>query len=592
LGQGGNHLLKTRTGHALGLAAASFLIIVPFFWLGIPSGHDFEFHMYSWMDVQNQWKQGILFPRWAALAHWGYGEARFIFYPPASWTLGAALGTVLPWRLVPGAYCWLALFLAASAMYRLARQWLSTSDAMFAAVWFALNPYHLLIVYWRSAYAELLASALLPLLFLCVLEIAQPGVLPLLRLSGVLAAAWLINVPAAVMIHYSAAAIAMLLVLLSGWAVVGSKGSESRRDHNKSWASVARHSSLILGRTIAAVVIGTGLSAFYLVPVIHEQRWANLGEVFAPGVRPQDNFLFTKIQDVDHNHFNFLVSSIAASELAVLVLAIWLSMRKRENTTSPARAWNPPKSVSNCAVWKLLAVWGTLSGIAMFPLTNFAWNHLPALRFVQLPFRWLLCLNAALAMLLALAVRSWSLRLMTNIILLGVLLAAGHHFQPPWWDSSADIREMSNAIADGTGYEGIDEYVPAGDDPYELNKAMPRICASSGAAASAKISTWSPMEKRFTVESQIPEDLQLRLFNYPRWKATVNGQPVDIESTEITGLIEISAAAGTNDIRVTFQHTPDEKIGDGVSLVTLVLVAAVPFTIRRTRAAAARGELL
>ena len=120
------------------------------------------------MEILGQWKQGIAYPRWAALAHWGYGEARFLFYPPASWTLGAALGTIFPWKAVPGAYCWIVLTLAGAAMYRLAREWLPPSDALFAAMFYALNPYHLLIVYWRSAYAELLAAVLLPLLLLCI----------------------------------------------------------------------------------------------------------------------------------------------------------------------------------------------------------------------------------------------------------------------------------------------------------------------------------------------------------------------------------------------------------------------------------------
>ena len=169
-------MLRSPISRAFLLAGISLLAIIPFLWSGIPSGHDFEFHMFSWMEVNTQWSHGIPYPRWASLAHWGYGEARFLFYPPASWTLGAALGAILPWTLVPAAYCWLVLTLAAASMYRLAREWLQPADALFAAGFYALNPYHLLIVYWRSAYAELLAAGLLPLLVLCLLRVYdRPG---------------------------------------------------------------------------------------------------------------------------------------------------------------------------------------------------------------------------------------------------------------------------------------------------------------------------------------------------------------------------------------------------------------------------------
>src|SRR5216683_8023588 len=294
------------------LVVVCFLAITPFFWRGSPSGHDFEFHMFSWMEVLGQWKQGIIYPRWAALAHWGYGEARFLFYPPASWTVGATLGALLPWKLVPGAYCWIVLTLAGAAMYRLAREWLRAADALFTAVFYALNPYHLLIVYWRSAYAELLAAALLPLLLLCLLRLKEPGFRPTLWLSLTLAAAWLTNLPAAVMIHYSVAGLATLLAV-----------------QNRSWRPLLR--------TALAVALGAGLAAFYLLPAIYEQGWINLSEVLSPGVRPQDNFIFTTIADTDHNRFNLLVSTIALAEIGVLVFAIWFSRQsKRVGTAAPS----------------------------------------------------------------------------------------------------------------------------------------------------------------------------------------------------------------------------------------------------------------
>src|SRR5262249_10485546 len=142
------------------------------------------------------------------------------FYPPFSWTMGALLGLVLPWKLVPAAYIWIVLTLCGSSMFILARRWLQPSSAIWAAAFYAANPYHLVVVDWRSAFAELLAAAWLPLLLLLALKLDEDGARGIAPLGVVLAAGWLTNLPSAVMMNYSLVVLAVCIAILrKSWIV-------------------------------------------------------------------------------------------------------------------------------------------------------------------------------------------------------------------------------------------------------------------------------------------------------------------------------------------------------------------------------------
>src|SRR5260370_13920258 len=120
---------------ALGISLATALLVVaPSFWLGNASGHDFGFPAASWLDAAGQWKEGIFFPRWTERANYGFGEPRFIFYPPVSWMLGAALGFVLPWNAVPGIFILIAQTVAGLCSFALARGVFSGVAGCFLAV--------------------------------------------------------------------------------------------------------------------------------------------------------------------------------------------------------------------------------------------------------------------------------------------------------------------------------------------------------------------------------------------------------------------------------------------------------------------------
>ena len=519
---------------ALCIIAAAFATIVPFMFLGNPSGHDFEFHMYSWMEVVHQWKEGILYPRWASFAHWTYGEARFLFYPPASWTLGALLGTLLPWKTASAAYVWSALTASGVAMFLLARRWLDRHSAIFAALLYAVNPYHLVTVYWRSALAELLAGCLLPLLLLFVLRSEDEGQGMIRPLAAVVAAAWLTNAPAAVMVNYS---LALLMVTVA----------------------ILRRQPRFLLYGAAAVLLGAASAAFYVVPAAYEEPWINLREVLAPGVRPVDNFLYTRTADPDHNHFNLLISIVATAEIVIVAATIWLFRKRRQQPT---------------VLFWTLAVWGGAASVLMCPWTHVFWANLPELRFVQFPWRWLLCLNVAFALFVAIVFRRWQMRLIICLAMLAVLAVVWQRVQAPWWDAAADIEEMHDAIEDGGGYEGTDEYVPAGADPYELNKDAPQVAVLSRRPVRVRILAWRSESKRFTVEVTHLEQLRLRLLNYPAWLVEVNGVAIVAKSQPVTGEILVPVEAGISEVRVTLVRTHDRFVGGIVTAVALLFVCA------------------
>src|SRR5437899_11968116 len=252
----------------------SLAVVAPFFHLGTASGHDVAFHMASWLDVAGQWKQGILFPRWAEFANFGFGEPRFIFYPPLSWLFGAFLGTFLPWQSVAVVFILCVETFAGLSGYALLRQLAdSRFAALFGAACFAANPYSLLIIYMRSDFAELLAVAIFPLLILATLQL-----LGLLHhgVSGSFQTTFLFAVPFCA-VCLSTAPSALIATYIVAILFV--------------FAALLARSFSPLVNGAAGIALGFGLAGFYLIPAIYEQRWVNISGLASEGPLPPQHFL-------------------------------------------------------------------------------------------------------------------------------------------------------------------------------------------------------------------------------------------------------------------------------------------------------------
>ena len=222
----------------------------------------------------------------------------------------------------------------------------------------------------------------------------------------------------------------------------------------------------------------------------------------------------------------------------------------------------------------------------MFPFTAILWRVAPKLQFMQFPWRWLLCLSMVLTLFVVFAFRQWAARGALCLGLLLVVILGGRHFQPPWWDTTDDLREMQDNMYTAAGYEGTDEYTPAGADPSAIDKDARRVTVDGPEHAAIRVQKWNAESKAFLVEMSAPSRLAVRLFNYPAWRVEVNGRVVQAEARAGTGQMLVPVEAGTNRVLIVFARTWDRALGGWISIVSLLCLLAW-FAVDRRRAKAA-----
>jgi hypothetical protein len=538
----------------------SLLLVLPFFWLGSASGHDFEFHAASWYEAAFQWKEGTLYPRWAAWTNYGFGEPRFIFYPPLSWMIGAALTFLLPGIAVPVVFIVLTQTFAGFSAFLLIRRVTTERAALFASACYAINPNALLLTYIRSDFAEQLACALFPLLLLAALRLAEllpdttPGPARIALFATPLAAVWLSNAPAAVISSYG-------MALLFAW------GAFTER----SWRIVLQG--------FFGLALGFGLAAIYIVPAAYEQRWVNIGQALSSGLLPSQNFLFTVIENPEHTWFNWISSDCALVLILFFAITALASRRFSPNT---ARANHTRK----CFV--ALLVLGASASLLTLKITAPLWTYLPKLRFVQFPWRWMSIIALVAACFFAAALERRSARAWFALcVLLSVPLSA-FLINETWWDFD-EMPTQQASITNGTGYDGTDEYDPKGDDHLDLPrdaplvKLLPKNAAQTPLPrAQVEVRRWTTERKEIHVDAQDPVRLALRLLNYPAWQVEVNGRQIAPERTADVNQMVVPVPPGTSDVHVRFVRTPDRTAGILLSLLSLLIAAILLFLGRHT----------
>lgn len=528
-------------------------------------GDDVSFHVTWARGFIETLRDGNPYPRWDATINRGLGGPVFVFYPPLGFYLVALVNTVTgdlmaSFRLV----LVLVSFLTGVSFFCFAKHHAPTFWATLGAVSYVLLPYHAIDLYDRFAFAEYLAFLWIPILFIAIRRLANeeaPKAWPLLVLS----------IAGLLLTHHVTAFMALFVAGPYGFALL------IRR---KRWRP-------LLAIT-AGGFLGAACVAVYLFPAMAERKLVHLEwNVELETVRWEQHLLFHSPSGLDAKPTKIrpLVERAATRQIAVmmvsgaLLLGVSWRRRSRDETFEP---W----LFFGLAAWTVF-----LQTVPSSPL----WRFLPAFKTISFPWRFLLfhsftisalivCLGAAAAALdrqPAKSGRPIGLEIATRPgVLAGLIVVV----LLPCFAYTLALRSIrpftfSESLSQMPLYQErmVQEYIPSTVAAWEpiAKLSPPSAHARVAPAGHAKVLEWLPERRIIEVESPMVSTLTLWTFDYPGWRATVDGVPAEVGRSSSFATIALRIPEGRHRVELRFRSTKDRLFGAFMSAVALLAFAAI-----------------
>jgi hypothetical protein len=548
-------------------------------WLSPVEEHSYDaatFHVYRAVVFADALAHGNAFPRWVQPINAGLGGPLFSFYPPLTYYLLAGLhapGIPFPlaWRLVVG----LAMAIAAAGVYAVTVQITRRAVAGLAAAAIFLFSLPLLRELLERGAPEGLAVALYPwVLWGLVRMIRRPSGFNL-AIASLLWAALILT-------HHLAAAFLVPVLILTALLFSGRReGDWVREDKPPAEASGPR-CFWALGILALMLLLGTALSAFFLIPFLLERGFVRMDNVIAldyaralkNAVPLRDLLALPPPYDtgLDNNSIGEHIGPLVALILVGGLLAGALLATTR-------RDWR----------WLAVAVFSLLGLIIVWlqtPAANAVWEALPILAYVQIRTRMLgvAALCAALVVGLALGeIRGrWQAGLGGAAVLASLLLALPllypalqyryTAFEPdPTAEDAASFALRENV----PGLTAFNEFLPVwrhlAFTPAEAVNAAASVLRDLPPGARVLAQEWGGDRLLARVESPVPFDTQVHQLYFPGWVATVSGERRALLPAEGTGYIVLKGLpTGNQTIELRYEGTGVQHTATWVSAIALL----------------------
>jgi hypothetical protein len=556
-------LVLARPAPVLLIAAA--VLLAPSLVLGMLLAQSSHLNLIWAQQFAEQFRAGILYPRWLPDSFDGLGAPTFYFYPPLAFWIDAFM-SVVTFDALPVSYrlplTWLLLlWSSALAMHAwLARETGSRTAAVWGSLAYMIAPYHVLDVYVRGALAEFTTFAVLPLIALAIRLMSERRRAGFGLLVVAFAALLLSHLPTALL---ASATMIPLYVLFRAWRL-----------------SDRRAALGLVVRCAFAGALAIGLAAPYLLPAAELQRWISAELFWTDYYRVENWLVVLPGRWVETDFMRFVTALVAAYGLATVGFFMAIFLVRADN----ARRLE-------------LGFWAALCGLVLLLLAGFVpwfWQ-LPEIAKVQFPFRMIVIVEFAAITALCLTPLG---RLPRSIIyVFAAALAVLVYGLAFVGRVAVDNIALHDAwISARPSLQETTEYQPAGYphpsrqggfvDPNlrPLEKAAAIDCTPAASVCRAQAGRFGAM--RLHVESSQPTTVVLRRFYFPAWQveALPAHQPVASQPTDPLRLVSFVAPAGSADFQLVRVVLPAERWGwwaSGLSLALLVGWAAARIKPRR-----------
>lgn len=552
---------NNRRAHLILITAAGFILALPAVIFGFPAyTHDGWIHALWLTNFSDQLWGGDLYPRWLSDLNGGLGSPSFYFYPPIPYYLSSLLKSFFAsdeqgWQRL-GLSASLALIASGWSAYLWLRQIAGRNAACAAAILYIAAPYHTIVdLYIRGAFAELFAFVWTPLICYFAHRINNGA----RRVTTGLALSYALLVAS----HLPTALIFSPLPI--GYALFTAKPEERKKR------------ALI---TLAAMTLGLGLSAIYLLPAITMRGAVSMWELKKPEVLFENWFLFAG--DFSRGLRAHLIW-IAGGSLIVACCAFIISGFDQDERVRRERAF-----------WMCVAL---IAAFVMTPLGKPVWRALPLLQNIQFPFRFNTILALAVSALIALGFHSFNksdarIRVCRAIVALIALpwLIATPAFA---WREYA-MRQQFSAPRSQLVANNLDafEYRPRWVDRDSfITQAVAANQAGANASrvsvvegeADVAVEMWRPEEIVLNVASKTGATFDVRQYFFPNWQARImpNGDQLATRPAPISGFLRIAAPAGNHRIELRIVPMAAERAGQIISAISVALAFLLAIRFRR-----------